>query len=302
MELHNAAVTTQRSKTLPWMDEALIVPLGDIQYGPEACDVERFKRHVEWAVDQPNAYFIGMGDYTDLASPSNRGHLRALVDQGELYDTVEDTLDNAAQEILEELQEILAPTKGRWLGLLEGHHWWKFSDGTTSDTRLCRFLDAPFLGTCAYVRVGFMKPRSVGHYQQPGFTIWAHHGRGSGVTQAAPLNKLERIVQAFDADVYLIGHHHKKAGAKLQRIVPVWGPRGTKGHRLEHKNLIIASTGGFLRGYMAGSTRGGLPKGNYVESGMMTPVAMGGVVIYARPRLLKDSKGTAATVDLDISI
>ena len=301
MELHNAEVSVQRSKLLPWMDEALIVPIGDIQFGPDACDVERFKRHIAWAAAQPNAYFIGMGDYVDFGSPSNRATLRALIDKGELYDVVEDVVDNAAQEALEQLQEILAPTKGRWLGLLEGHHFWQFSSGGTSDTKLCEFLDAPFLGTCAFVRVGFARDRKEGHYETPHFTIWAHHGRGSGITQAAPLTKLERIVQAFDADVYLIGHHHKKAAAKMQRIVPVWGRRDTAGHRLSHKNLIIASTGGFLRGYMAGSKRGGIPRGNYVEAGMMTPVALGGVVIYARPRT-EGPKRTAASVDLDISI
>lgn len=274
----------------------MIVPLGDLQYGSEACDFDRFKRHVEWAVALPNAYFLGMGDYVDFGSPSNRASLRALIEKGELYDTAQDLVDNAAQAHLEELLEVLEPTKGRWLGLLEGHHFWTFADGTTSDTRLCQALGAPFLGTCALVQVRFRQAKPT-HKQAPSFVIWCHHGRGSGQMQGSPLNKLEQVTKAFDADVYLIGHHHKKASAKMQRLAGIWGPTG-KG-RLLHKNVIIAGTGGFLKGYMQGSKRGSVARGGYVEQGMMVPVALGGVVIWARP---KQEHGGYASVDLDISL
>lgn len=288
---------TMKSKMLPWLDEVMIVPVGDVQYGSQACDVPRFRRHIEWAAKQPNAYFIGMGDYVDFGSPSNRGRLRAMIEKGDLYDTVEDGLDGFAQEGLEELQDILAPTKGRWLGLVEGHHFWPFSDGTTTDTRLCQFLGAPFLGTCGLVNVRFKAPEGTRAHKPPGFTIWAHHGRGSGATQAAPLNKLERMAAHWDGvDVFLMAHHHKKVATKVQRLAPRWGLRN---HELKHKNVILACTGGFLRGYMAGSKRGNTPRGGYVEAGMMTPVALGGVVILARPRW--ETSGLAR-VDLDISV
>lgn len=297
MELHQVEVKTLKSKTLPWMEEAVIVPLGDIQFGTEACDVDRLKRHVEWGSKQPNAYYLGMGDYGDFASPSNRGLLRSLTEQGKLYDTAEDILDEGAQEHTEELAEILAPTKGKWLGMLEGHHYWTFGDGSTSDTRLCKLLDAPFLGTCAIVRVVFDAPK---HKERPHLHIWAHHGVGSGQLQSAPLNKLERLANAWeDVDVFLMGHQHKKSTAIIQRLRPRFGlPGGAqKNNRLDHRCVYLAGTGSFLRGYHVGSKRGGRPKGGYVEAKMMTPVALGGVVLYVRPR---NSNGYTS-VDINIS-
>lgn len=299
MELVTSEVETTRSMRLP-MQETLIMPVGDIQYGAAECDFERFKRHIEWGVQQ-GAYFIGMGDYVDFGSPSNRGKLKALIAEGTLYDTASDILDGAAAEHLEKLQEVLAPTKGRWLGLVEGHHFWEFSDGTTSDTRLCQFLDAPFLGTCGVVEVRFKIEGADGarsHKKPPAFQIWAHHGRGNGNLQSAPLNKLEGIVKSFPSiQVFLIAHHHKKVSGKLNQVDFNFSSTGKGSSR--GRNVILACTGGFLRGYLIGNKRGNRAQGSYVERGMMTPVALGGVVIYARPRV---SSTGYTDVDLDVSI
>ena len=299
MELSTIEVKTQKSFTLPF-EETLIMPIADIQYGATACDIDRFKRHIAWGVEQKNAYFIGLGDYVDYASPSNRNRLKAMIKAGELYDTAESLIDQAAQEHLEELTEILAPTKGRWLGLLSGHHYWEFADGTTSDMRLANYLQCAFLGTCAIVNIRFSSPKVIKEKRgQPNFNIWLHHGVGSGTLQSAPLNKLERMAAAWDnVDVFLMAHHHKKVSAKIQRIKPRFYPSGK--HDLVHRNIIIAGVGGFLRGYMAGQTDAtGRPKGTYVEQGMMTPVTLGGVVIWARPRYDHQMVGTT---DLDISL
>lgn len=295
MELVSTEVSTLKSRTLPW-EEVIIMPIGDVQFGSAECDVDRFKRHIAWAVEQKNVYFIGMGDYVDFGSPSNRRKLRSMVVEGQLYDTAANVLDEGAEAHLEQLTEILAPTKGRWLGLLEGHHLWEFQDGTTSDTRLCQSLKAPFLGTCAIVQVRF-KEQSRSH-QKPSFEIWAHHGRGSGMMQGAPLNKLEGMMKAFPTvSVFLMAHHHKKVGGKVQQLIPRFMPSGQ--HKLEHRNVIIAGTGGFLKGYMAGSTRSNRAMGAYPERGMMMPVALGGIVVYARPAYTHDGR---AHVDLDVSL
>lgn len=300
MELVTAPVEVQRSLTLP-LDETLIMPISDVQFGSAACDVDRFQRHVEWGVKN-KVYFIGIGDYVDYASPSNRRRLRSLIAAEELYDITENTLDDAAQDHLERFQEILKPTRGRWLGLTRGHHYWEYADGTTSDMRLAGFLGCPFLGDCAIVNVKFIDPDRLerGHRKPPEMNIWAHHGRGNGTLQSAPLNKLERMANFWeDVDVFLLAHHHKKVTAKLQRIRPIFLPSGK--HKLVHRNIIIAGTGGFLKGYMAGSTDGkGRPSGTYVERGMMTPVALGGVVIWARPRY--EGHAMWPTVDIDVSL
>ena len=147
--------------------------------------------------------------------------------------------------------------------MVKGHHTWEYTDGTTSDTRLCQFLDAPYLGTAGMVEVKF-KDKTVNderrHRKSPSFRIWLHHGTGSGKFQASPLNTLEHLQASFDeVDVFLMGHQHKKAAAKKQRLRPVFYPSGK--HKLEHRNIILACTGGFLKGYTAGRKRAGVPQG-----------------------------------------
>jgi len=298
MELVKTTVETTRSAQLPKFDETLICPIGDFQYGAELCDIERLERHIEWCCSHKNAYFIGMGDYVDMGSPGNRARLRSAFETNALYDVVESSLEEKAEEHLDKLLKILKPTRGRWLGMIEGHHFWKFSDNSTSDTRLCDALDAPFLGSSAIVNVQFPQRKSKGHKIDTYINIFAHHGQGSGELQSSPLNKLERYMNAWeDVDVFLMGHHHKKVSAKLPRIRPVFEPGKDHGE-LKQRNTILAGTGSFLKGYVEGNTQQDRPMGNYVEQRMLRPITLGAVVIYARP----DIKNGVSRVDLDIML
>src|SRR3990167_8343006 len=100
-----------------------------------------------------------------------------------LYDTAERLIEEWAMQHVEELKEIMRPTKGRWIGMVEGHHFYEFSDGSTTDTELCRFLEAPFLGTTGMVRLQFVKQYGDASKSHPVTTtcdIWMHHGSGGG--------------------------------------------------------------------------------------------------------------------------
>ena len=46
-------------------DEIFLRPLGDVHIGNLGCDVEKFKRNVDYVRKTPNCYTIGMGDYID---------------------------------------------------------------------------------------------------------------------------------------------------------------------------------------------------------------------------------------------
>jgi len=296
MEIIEALVKTQLSTTLP-MQEVLIMPIGDIHNDASGnSDLEKLRRHISWGMER-GAYFLGMADYVDLASPSNRQQLLGA----KVYDSVYDALDAQAYKAVEQLYEIMKPTVGRWLGLLTGHHYWQFQDGDTSDCWLARKFQAPFLGDCAMIRCQFAEPQGK---PRAAFTIWCHHGTGSGMTVASPLNRLERVVEYFDADVYLIGHQHKLVGAPMDRLYVNWN---RKPPQVEHRTVIVACTGGWLRGYQGGSRRGGKAQGTYVEKKMLSPTALGGVVISARPReqFYATHSGKRASqykVDLNISL
>jgi hypothetical protein len=293
IELTSVEYTTK--KLLPFRDTP-IIPLGDIQLQPnrDTVDIKRLKRVIAWGVEN-DARYLGMGDYVDMESPSNRERLAGAG----YYDSVRDALDLQAEQLEGELQEILAPTKGKWLGLIEGHHYHVHQDGSTSDTRLAKYLGCPFLGTAAYIRVAF---ESKSHVVKPGFTIWLHHGRGGGKLLSTPLNQLEHVIKGFEADVYLVGHHHKANAARHSRIYPKFG---AKRGWLEHRDVFLATTGSFLKGYLEGHKKEGRPGGLYPERGMMNPVSLGNVIIWARPHWSateRESPTRSGSPTVDISV
>src|SRR5689334_21723076 len=95
-----------------------VAPIGDIQWsgerGPTSKDI--LKRHIDRCL-KLDAWYIGLGDYIDFMSPSNRQRFK----EAGLYDTAQDVVDDKALELTYELYEkFLRPTKGRWLGMLHG--------------------------------------------------------------------------------------------------------------------------------------------------------------------------------------
>ena len=294
MELSSVEHLT--SKPLPWK-EVLIIPIGDIQLQQQrdVVDLERLKEVIAYGVKN-DAWYIGMGDFIDMESPSNRKKLR----ESGFYDSVVDAIDAKAEELEEELQKILKPTVGKWLGLLEGHHYHVHQDGTTTDQRMANFLKAPFLGTCAYINLTF-KPNNKSH-ARPKCLIWAHHGRSGGKLLSSPLNQLEHVVRGFDGDIYLIGHHHKSVAGKLARMYAQFNT--TVGY-LKNKEMIIACTGSFLKGFMEGAKRDGRPGGLYPEAAMMNPLALGVIKLGIRPtyrKLLGQERGGVPTIEMNVEV
>jgi hypothetical protein len=233
-----------------------VAPLGDLQYagrqGPTARDA--LKRHIAEALDR-EAWFLGMGDYIDFLSPSNRQRLRAAA----LYDTADEVIAAQAKALVAELYEdFLQPTTGRWLGLLEGHHFFEVR-GETSDGWLADLLKAPLLGTSAFLKL-----------DPAGVVLWAHHGVGNSVLPSGPLNKLYHTSHGWvGADVYLIGHTTKLSAARLSRPMPRWERRD-----LTHGDILLVNTGGFAKSSVVGHRYGGLPRGDYAEQKMLTPAPL----------------------------
>jgi len=244
--------------------QCVIAPIGDIQYsgksGPTALD--HVKRHIDRAM-KLNAWFIGMGDMIDFLSPSNRQRLTAAA----LYDTADAVIDEKAHELVEEVYNaVLKPTRGRWIGLLEGHHYYE-GQGSTSDMWLCEMLDAQFLGTSAYVR---LEPSSI--------TLYAHHGVGGGILPSAGINQLYHTSAGLiGADVYLMGHNTKLGAHRLSRPFPNW--EGAEAD-LAHNDVLLVNTGGFSKSNIVRHSHGRIKRGDYAEQGMMTPSPLSAPLIY----------------------
>lgn len=285
MELVTVKPKLLESLTLPGMKEVRVAPLADIQYGAQGCDVERLKRHVSWAMNH-GCYFVGVGDYCDVMSPSNRAAwLRANAD---FYDSFKEAVDDKMEQQRKEIQRILEPTQGRWLGLVRGHHWHKFEDGTETDTRLANYLGCQFLGDAGVIFIG-MGP------VEARIMLW--HGSGSGQTAGAMLNKIENGAKRWNVHVALMAHQHQKP-AKAD-VMMDFGVDAKGNKILTHQNRYYVGAGSFLRGYLVGNKNAlGIPTGSYVEKAMMPPVALGAPIIYLRPR----KRDGVWMVDLNVSV
>lgn len=275
-----------------------IVALGDVQYGSAGCDIPRLKDEIAKGLDE-GAYFGFMGDAHDVMSPSNRRKYA----NANFYDNTNDWMEQKMAEDIDKLyDDVFKPTVGRWLWWLEGHHFWEFSDGTTTDTRLCNKLGAPFVGTCGFMRVRFVDTDEATGRNKNSHTldIWAHHGAGGGTTVGAILNKLERVAGSFSADLYFMGHANR-LGAVPKPLLELGGTGSNL--YLKSRDRYLVATGAFDRGYQENSTAGltGRPRGGYVEQGAMLPTGLGCPLVSVTPKVV--SRGRAAKhSELDIKV
>ena len=255
-----------------------VIPMGDIQWNgqPRAIALDLLKRTIDHGL-KVGAWFIGMGDYIDFTSPSNR---RKIVAAG-LHDTAMDSIGMKGLDLTQELYEIaLKPTRGRWLGLLAGHHFTRLEEGDTTDMRLCQMLKAPFLGDSAFVRLLFLH----GPSRYP-IVIWCHHGHGGGQKTYAPVMKLENSVLPYweGVDIFLVGHMSKMATTPINRMSPRWNPgRGTEPD-LVHRKIVLVGTGGYSKAYVEGVKHGQVPQGGYAEKQMLGPVVLGSPLVHILP-------------------
>lgn len=253
-----------------------LAPVGDFQYGAQGCDVGKLKRHIAYGVRR-KWWFLGMGDYIDHFSPSNK---RALVAaKTSLYDSAVELLDDAIRSRCRDLvDDVLHKSAGRWIGMVHGDHIWEFSDGYNSDAWIADELGAEYLGTAAIVRISLEEAPDV-----PPLRVLATHGRGSSVSSTGKTLHLERLLTAFDVDIVLMGHSHLKYGFPVDKLKAVTLPDGTP--KLVNETKILGITGSFYNGYQYGQTNSaGLPTGSYPEHAAMRPIPTGGIVIDARPK------------------
>tara|TARA_R110000787_G_scaffold123224_1_gene234172 strand:- start:268 stop:1146 length:879 start_codon:yes stop_codon:yes gene_type:complete len=252
-----------------------IIPVGDIQLGADGVDVEALKEDIKRGMDLHNAgeqvRFIGLGDYVDADSPSGRQKTKAAG----FYDSHMAALDEVAEIRIGELLRYFRKTTGLWLGIHHGHHYHDFGDGTITDTRLAGHLGAKYLKTTAITRIRFQR---TGRSGSGGSTIttdvYSQHGSGGGQTQAAPINRLERLSGGIDADLYLTNHSARRGVVPRDKLFM------SNSGKLRAKTIQMMMTGGYMKAYSEGAGR---IEAGYVEKAGMTPTSIGGGIAKLIP-------------------
>jgi hypothetical protein len=178
------------------LDEPIyLIPFGDIHRSSPMCHTQKWLEFLDWAKKKKNAYFLGMGDYDDLASASER---KILVNK-DLHDSSLQTLEKLYLSHTKRLYDEIKFMEGRIIGLMEGNHYGEFLNGTTTTQKLAELLKCKYLGVSTFIRLSFSLSSS-----KAAIDIWAHHGKGAARLIGGSLNRVQQMGEAAEADIYCV--------------------------------------------------------------------------------------------------
>lgn len=159
----------------------------------------------------PNAYWIGLGDYIEGINISDKRFDPFSVDP----QTRIEELSDFAQRQARKLCDLLMPIRDKCLGLGRGNHEEKLRQSYYNDAfetiRLA--MKAIDLDWNAIIRLKFGSNK---YYST--LIIHTQHGSGGGRKVGAMMNKMEEMSGFLMADIHVVGHSHK-AGVIPFRIL-----------------------------------------------------------------------------------
>jgi hypothetical protein len=183
-----------------------------------------------------------MGDYLDSTSTSERSCLGKI--DKEMHETFLTDIAALQEAKIEMMADELKFMKGRLIGLLNGNHYFSFTDGTNSDQRICRILDCKYLGVSSFVRLyldNCGRKRSL--------DVWAHHGTGAGRLFGGSINRVDQMREHAEADFYCMGHDHKRGAVPATpRLFLEHNARG--GLKVKQRQQWLIRSGSYLASYV----------------------------------------------------
>lgn len=255
-------------------------PLGDVHIGHRAADEKAFARVVARVADDPNAYWIGMGDAIDavgLKDPRfSAGELAEWIRPVHLKDLV------AAQR--DRYLELTAPIHNKCLAILYGNHERTIhkynerhvhSEIVSAIKPATPWADEPIdLGYTGFLLLRFRRAGTASRTVR----IWLHHGAGGGRLKGAKALGLQRIAWSFDCDLAIHGHVHDEVIEPVNRVGVT-----SSGRLYNHRTMAFVS-GTFMRSWHEDGAA-------YSEQALYFPGSVGTSYARIRPWLQEQSGG-----------
>ena len=237
-----------------------LVPLGDMHFGHPNCDVDLFLKARDYIIEKHNCYWIGMGDYCDAISPSDRRFDMHSIDPNYA------TPDKQYRWVEEQLK----PIKDKCLGLLTGNHdilHWK-KHGHDYVDGMAYAMEVPYLMDLGYIRLFFERVSTNGSSHSTTFNILAEHGCTAARETSAKVGRIEDMADRIPGlDLYLMGHTHVRGASPPRTQLFI-----NKELRVTSFEENFCFTGSYLKGYLEG-------KVSYVEEMEYKPTTLGSPLI-----------------------
>lgn len=195
---------------LPECKEAKIYCIGDIHVGAIESNVKGWERFVDMVLSDKDSYICLLGDLMNNATKSS------------VSNCFEDTMRPRDQKRY--LANSLKPLSSRILCAVSGNHCFRSGKDCDDDPMLDIMskidLEDYYRQNAAFVKLAFGS-RSDGHGSEKPlqtYTMCVTHGAGGGIYTGAAVNRNERMAMFVNCDILAVGHTHKGAITKPQRI------------------------------------------------------------------------------------
>jgi hypothetical protein len=243
----------------------ILYPFGDIHRSSNMCSVEAWQEFLSKAKSECRdnlVLFLGMGDYDDLCSTSER----PIVFNDALHDSTKAFIKNTLDDNVNRLCREMDFMKGRLIGLLEGNHFGTYENGTTTTQRMCEKLGCKYLGCVSMIRLYLNRNTA-----RVSIDIFAHHGKGASRLAGSSINTVQQMAEAVEADIFVQGHDHKRGAMPMSKLRLIHNYQKGAVEIQARKQLYIRS-GSFLKGYEDGQK-------SYVADKLLNPTDLGVVKV-----------------------
>lgn len=263
-----------------------LIFFGDVHRdSPDHAD-GKWQEFLDYARKQKDAWFFGMGDYLDSTSTSERemlGHISA-----KMHETFRHDIEALQVAKVEKMADELSFMKGRIVGMLNGNHYFQFQSGMNSDQLLCQRLNAKYLGVCGFVRLTFDS-----NGRRHSRDIFAHHGAGAARLIGGSLNRVQQMSEGCEADIYAMGHDHKRGGVPAQPRLFLSDSAG--GLKVEQREPVIVRSGSYLASFRNGQV-------NYNVDACRPPSSLGHVEVIITVKDVRHKVGTTIKRENEIEM
>lgn len=258
-------------KTSSWGKPIYICPFSDVHFGHPLCDLRKFREFIRWARTKERCYLLGVGDYIDAFSSSER---MALFDfKHKIHRPTAKSIDDWMRAQTALFSEELKGFEGRIIGLLDGNHSGLLESGITTTQYLCEILGCRYLGISSFIRIVITQTASCN--RKLWVDVFAHHGRGGGKSAGAGLNSCSDMMRIADADIYLSGHDHRKQVSFINKMKLEVTDNLSK-MSVRQKKILLGKTGSYLRGWEPGQE-------SYIAEKCLAPTDLGSIKIELTP-------------------